>query len=428
MNLRMGMMAGRKRDMNWMGLDQSESAKKRMQATAALRQSDLRHLGNVNKEQGAKNRCHDIDGPQGVNYEEQGGAKRAAENGIERSIEGRMMDCVEEEERKDDQLKADESSSNREAITRYVRGDFHDRVVHHYSLEIGEGHEEDRLEGPAAAANGWHGRDDSTPRSAKEAGCCCEEREGGGGQDNTVHYSLKIGKGREEDHREGPAAANGCRDRDDGTTRLAKRTGCCCNDREAKGDGLADQDGNRYPMFVGGCTSLRCSFADTSQSGHIDDRSAEEAQEGTSYAEHRERGRGLEMVAMKSRCDRDGHLQSAANWYGGSMFRKLGSSGSMSKTSYTHRDRDRRLQGRKVMRSLVCSDTSVKAVCGVRAIWVWARARRKGIASKLLDAARASFCFGYVIKPSEIAFTQPTYDGQALAIRYCQTESFLVYK
>ncbi|GBG91823.1 hypothetical protein CBR_g53714 [Chara braunii] len=489
MTLGSGMMAGKKRDLNWMGVVENESSPKRQtKATAMLRHSHLRHLCNVNK--AAEDSCHDMYTsadwrPQGVNCEEKRGTETVAEDGVEKSIEGAMMRCVKWDVRKD-LVKAEESSGNRAAIDRCsMQGDFHDDDVQHslkigtgikgheehhqgpaeanachgrgcgtaqsamalrcckdrdgdihddavrYSLQIGKGHEEDNLECPAAlnerddgttrsakeggcccckdgdgdfhdtavqcslqigkgheegqrqegpaAANGCRESDDSTTRSAKEGGCCCKDREGGGYHD-AVRCSLKIGKGHEEGRRqEGPAAANGGHERDVGTTRSARKAGCCCKGREAE-----EEDENRSPMSSGRCRCLLCSSDDGSRSGHVDDRSAEEAQEGTSDSERRERG--FEMVGVKGRGGRNAHLGSTVNWHGGSMFRNSGSSGSKSKANRTHHERGSRVG--KVMRALVCSDTSVKAVCGVRAIWVWHRARRKGIGSKLLDAVR----------------------------------------
>lgn len=41
---------------------------------------------------------------------------------------------------------------------------------------------------------------------------------------------------------------------------------------------------------------------------------------------------------------------------------------------------------------------------------------------------RKSFSKGYVIEKSQLAFSQPSSDGQALASNYIGTRSFLVYK
>eukprot|EP00249_Psilotum_nudum_P018619 c26889_g1_i2 orf=877-2010(+) len=77
--------------------------------------------------------------------------------------------------------------------------------------------------------------------------------------------------------------------------------------------------------------------------------------------------------------------------------------------------------------AIMCSNVSVPAVCGIKGIWVSRLERRKGIATKLLDAMRSSFSFGFVLQPLQCAFSQPTVDGKALAVNYCKTEGFLVY-
>ena len=69
----------------------------------------------------------------------------------------------------------------------------------------------------------------------------------------------------------------------------------------------------------------------------------------------------------------------------------------------------------------------IKALCGVRMMWTAVEARRQGIASKLLDLARAHAVRGYVVPRRELAFTQPTPDGQAFIQRYTGTPYVLVY-
>ncbi|XP_034680990.1 protein CHROMOSOME TRANSMISSION FIDELITY 7-like [Vitis riparia] len=77
---------------------------------------------------------------------------------------------------------------------------------------------------------------------------------------------------------------------------------------------------------------------------------------------------------------------------------------------------------------VVCENEAVPAICGIRAIWVTPSNRRKHIASQLLDAVRKSFCMGFVLKSSQLAFSQPTSAGMALASNYFGSGSFLVYK
>ncbi|EXC21217.1 hypothetical protein L484_002227 [Morus notabilis] len=86
-----------------------------------------------------------------------------------------------------------------------------------------------------------------------------------------------------------------------------------------------------------------------------------------------------------------------------------------------HSDKD--LRG-----TILCEKEAVPAVCGIRAIWVSPANRRKHIATYLLDAVRKSFCLGVVLERSQLAFSQPTLAGKALASNYIGAGSFLVYK
>ncbi|XP_031255980.1 protein CHROMOSOME TRANSMISSION FIDELITY 7 [Pistacia vera] len=78
--------------------------------------------------------------------------------------------------------------------------------------------------------------------------------------------------------------------------------------------------------------------------------------------------------------------------------------------------------------AIVCEKEAIPAVCGIRAIWVTPSNRRKGIATQLLDAVRRSFCTGFILEKSKLAFSQPSVSGTALASNYFDTETFLVYK
>ncbi|GAB2232567.1 hypothetical protein Droror1_Dr00011607 [Drosera rotundifolia] len=78
--------------------------------------------------------------------------------------------------------------------------------------------------------------------------------------------------------------------------------------------------------------------------------------------------------------------------------------------------------------AMLCEEEAVRAVCGIRAIWVSPSNRRKGIATYLLDAVRRSFCDHSVLEHSQLAFSQPTSAGRALASSFAGTDSFLVYK
>ncbi|TPX59971.1 hypothetical protein SpCBS45565_g07605 [Spizellomyces sp. 'palustris'] len=72
-------------------------------------------------------------------------------------------------------------------------------------------------------------------------------------------------------------------------------------------------------------------------------------------------------------------------------------------------------------------DVTVEVLCGISRIWVLKSERRKGIASKLLDAVRAKFLFGCILDKGSIAFSQPTGAGKVLAERYYGRSDFLVY-
>ncbi|KAJ2082263.1 hypothetical protein H4R24_001709 [Coemansia sp. RSA 988] len=78
--------------------------------------------------------------------------------------------------------------------------------------------------------------------------------------------------------------------------------------------------------------------------------------------------------------------------------------------------------------SVVCSETTFPAICGISRIWVTQHARRGGIASQMLDVVRLRFTYGCQIGLEQIAFTQPTTDGYALAERVFGRKDFLVYK
>ncbi|XP_027352756.1 protein CHROMOSOME TRANSMISSION FIDELITY 7-like [Abrus precatorius] len=78
--------------------------------------------------------------------------------------------------------------------------------------------------------------------------------------------------------------------------------------------------------------------------------------------------------------------------------------------------------------AILCDRQPIAAACGIRAIWVTPCNRRKCIASQLLDAVRKSFCMGRVLERAQLAFSQPTSAGKALASNYTGTGSFLVYK
>lgn len=70
----------------------------------------------------------------------------------------------------------------------------------------------------------------------------------------------------------------------------------------------------------------------------------------------------------------------------------------------------------------------VQALVGISRIWVHDNVRKQGIASKLVDACRKSFIYGYSIPKMQVAMSQPTTHGIAFATTYFETECFAVYK
>ncbi|XP_074317353.1 protein CHROMOSOME TRANSMISSION FIDELITY 7-like [Silene latifolia] len=98
----------------------------------------------------------------------------------------------------------------------------------------------------------------------------------------------------------------------------------------------------------------------------------------------------------------------------------------VSRKGYSHRSSD--VLDSNALRPLVCEEEATPALCGIRVIWVTPSNRRKHIATHLLDAVRKSFSIDRVLEHSQLAFSQPTSTGKALAIKYAGTGSFLVYK
>ncbi|XP_021855447.1 protein CHROMOSOME TRANSMISSION FIDELITY 7 [Spinacia oleracea] len=98
----------------------------------------------------------------------------------------------------------------------------------------------------------------------------------------------------------------------------------------------------------------------------------------------------------------------------------------VSRKGSNHRNSD--AMDSNLLGSIVCEEEATPASCGIRAIWVSPSNRRKGIATHLLDAVRKSFCTNYVLERSQLAFSNPTSAGKALATNYTGTGSILVYK
>ena len=74
-----------------------------------------------------------------------------------------------------------------------------------------------------------------------------------------------------------------------------------------------------------------------------------------------------------------------------------------------------------------CSLNSSKALLGIHQIWVHNSHRSRGIASKLVTAARDHFIFGMMIPLELVAFSSPTEEGLRFAKRYLDSERPLVY-
>ncbi|KAG0291990.1 N-acetyltransferase esco2 [Dissophora globulifera] len=77
--------------------------------------------------------------------------------------------------------------------------------------------------------------------------------------------------------------------------------------------------------------------------------------------------------------------------------------------------------------AIFCSTDPQPAICGINRIWVSAHYRRQRIASRLLDAVRDRFIYACRLERHDLAFSQPTGDGKALARQYLGTDQFLVY-
>ncbi|KAF9951431.1 N-acetyltransferase esco2 [Mortierella alpina] len=77
--------------------------------------------------------------------------------------------------------------------------------------------------------------------------------------------------------------------------------------------------------------------------------------------------------------------------------------------------------------AIFCSTVPQPAICGINRIWVSRHCRRQKIASRMLDAVRNRFIYACKLDRKDLAFSQPTGDGKALAKQYLGTERFLVY-
>lgn len=67
------------------------------------------------------------------------------------------------------------------------------------------------------------------------------------------------------------------------------------------------------------------------------------------------------------------------------------------------------------------------ASCGVSRMWVLAKHRRQGLATRLLDVIRLNYMPDQILPREELAFSQPTPSGHSFAERYTGRPDFLVF-
>ncbi|KAI5479818.1 N-acetyltransferase [Pseudohyphozyma bogoriensis] len=81
--------------------------------------------------------------------------------------------------------------------------------------------------------------------------------------------------------------------------------------------------------------------------------------------------------------------------------------------------------------AVFCSPTLLPTTLGIHRIWTSSSHRRSGLASIVLEAAARRFIYGCPIarnkRATEIAFSQPTGAGMALARRWTGTDAFRVF-
>ncbi|KAJ2161771.1 hypothetical protein GGF46_001190 [Coemansia sp. RSA 552] len=77
--------------------------------------------------------------------------------------------------------------------------------------------------------------------------------------------------------------------------------------------------------------------------------------------------------------------------------------------------------------SVECEQEPVRAVGGISRIWVAPEARRSGVASQMVQVVCHQLAYGFHIAQDQLAFTQPTGAGRALAEQVLGRPDFLVY-
>lgn len=75
-----------------------------------------------------------------------------------------------------------------------------------------------------------------------------------------------------------------------------------------------------------------------------------------------------------------------------------------------------------------CSSENYPVKCGISRIWVNAKHRRKGVATRLYDAVKSNFLYGYRMTNDEIAFSAPTEMGKTFAENVTGKKDFFVYQ
>lgn len=67
------------------------------------------------------------------------------------------------------------------------------------------------------------------------------------------------------------------------------------------------------------------------------------------------------------------------------------------------------------------------ASLGVKQVWVGQGSRRRGLAKRMVEVARAKFYYGFVVPREQLAFSQLSTQGYAFAQAYTAGQRLLVY-
>ncbi len=95
------------------------------------------------------------------------------------------------------------------------------------------------------------------------------------------------------------------------------------------------------------------------------------------------------------------------------------------RVSSPHAERDRRESSNSALKSSSISHSTAAdvALLGISRIWTSKSHRSRGIATELLESARACFFYGMEVPKELVAFSQPTESGCRLAVRWFEAES-----